>query len=189
MGSLTKFLVIFSLGIGRAPASSLSAEAARAAKPVRPPATMPAPTRNKSRRLLLLCIDLIPSIEALLGLASKLLLHLIAVVVLLGVNLPMIGQPFGFAELGDGACIALLVCCVNWLVSSIQSSPTLATMSGFATLGLIAMVIAMLEEWTRTSNESGWLHVLIWLSVAIGCVIPIVCFCVGTWYYLHDSKP
>jgi ABC-type transport system involved in multi-copper enzyme maturation permease subunit len=116
-------------------------------------------------------------------LISKLLLHLIVLVALLAVNLPMLGQPFGLDELGVGIGIALLLYGVNWLVSSIQSSPALATVSGFLTLMLFALVAAMYEDLTRTPGSSDWLQMMITLPVAI------VCFSVGIWYYLRGSKP
>ena len=122
-------------------------------------------------------------------LASKLLLHGIAVVVLVAINLPMIKQPLGFVELGVGIGIAVLLYSVNWLVSSLQSSPALATVSGFVVLMVIVMFVAASEDLSRTQGAFDWLEMMIWPALILVCVLSIVCFSVGTWHYLRDVKP
>jgi ABC-type transport system involved in multi-copper enzyme maturation permease subunit len=127
-------------------------------------------------------------------LASKLLLHLIALIVLSAVNLLTFKRLAELGELGNES--ALLVGCyfglslaiygVGWLVSSLQSSPALATMTGLATPGLIAMCIWGLGEMTEDPFSDRIFVVwcaTIWLAVAIAC------FSVGTWYYLRRSEP
>jgi len=121
-------------------------------------------------------------------LAGKLLLHGIAVVVLVAINLPMIKQPLGFVELGVGIGIALVLYSVNWLVSSLQSSPALATVSGFAVLMVIAMFVAASEDLSSTQRAFDWLEMMIWPALVLVCVLSIVCFSVGTRHYLRDAK-
>jgi ABC-type transport system involved in multi-copper enzyme maturation permease subunit len=130
-------------------------------------------------------IDYLP-LERSRRLASKLLLHVIVLGVLVGVNALMVGQLLTIDEFAGGVAFALVVYCVNWFVSSIQSSPALATMSGFAALGLTGLGAAFLEERKMIANQPAW---LIWFSAAIGCVLPIACFSFGTWNYLRRSEP
>ena len=134
-------------------------------------------------------IDCLP-LERSRRVASKLLLHLIVAGVLMIANLLLLRHLIGIAEFAAGVGLALVIYCVNWLVSSIQSSPALATMSGFATLGLFGLIGALLEEWTMIPNRSIWLHNMSWFFFAVFvCLVPIVCFSVGTRYYLRDAKP
>jgi ABC-type transport system involved in multi-copper enzyme maturation permease subunit len=121
-------------------------------------------------------------------LAGKLLLHGIAVVVLVAINLPMIKQPLGFVGLGVGIGIALVLYSVNWLVSSLQSSPALATVSGFVVLMVIVMFMAASEDLSSTQRGFDWLEMMIWPALVLVCVLSIVCFSVGTRYYLRDAK-
>ena len=121
-------------------------------------------------------------------LAGKLLLHGIAVVVLVAINLPMIMQPWGFVELGVGICIVFVLYSVNWLVSSLQSSPALATVSGFVVLMVIVIFVAAFTDFSRTQGAFGWLEMMIWPALILVCVLSIVCFGVGTRHYLRDAK-
>lgn len=121
-------------------------------------------------------------------LAGKLLLHGIAVVVLVAINLPMIKQPLGFVELGVGIGIALVLYSVNWLVSSLQSSPALATISGFAVLMVTTMVAIAFVDLAKNSGAFDWLEMMILPALIFVCVLSIVCFSVGTRYYLRDAK-
>ena len=129
-------------------------------------------------------IDYLP-LERSRRLLSKLMLHVMTLLVLIVVNLPLLGRLFGFTEFAGGVGLALLVYCVNWFVSSIQSSPTLATISGLVALGLVGLIGAFLVEWTMIPNPPDWLPAVIRCSVAAGCLLPIVCFSVGVWHYLH----
>ena len=134
-------------------------------------------------------IDYLP-LERSRMLASKLLLHLIVVGGLIIANLLMLRHLVGFPEVTAGVCLALAVYCVNWFVSSIQSSPALATMSGFAVLGTLGISVAFLEEWTMPADQAGWLYITSWFSFAVVvCLIPIACFCAGTWHYLRGTRP
>ena len=93
-----------------------------------------------------------------------------------------LSEPGAFA---GGVGLALLVYCVSWFVSSIQSSPALATVSGLAALCVMGLIGAFLAEWTIITSQPDWLPILIWLSVSLGSLLPLVCFCIGTWYYLR----
>ena len=132
-------------------------------------------------------IDYLP-LERSRRLLSKLLLHLMTAFVLIVVNLPLLGRLFGVTEFAGAVALALLVYCVNWFVSSLQSSPALATISGLAALGVMGLIGAFLAEWTTITNLPDWLPVLIWCSVATGCLLPIACFGIGTWYYLRGPS-
>jgi ABC-type transport system involved in multi-copper enzyme maturation permease subunit len=112
-------------------------------------------------------------------LASKLLLHAIVACVLIAVNLRMFGHLLGdllpVATFAGGVCIALMIYCVNWLVSSLQSSPAMATISGFAMVVLLVL----------GGIKLGWSPTMIWLSIVTAS---IACFGVGTWIYLRGTN-
>lgn len=130
-------------------------------------------------------IDYLP-LERSRRLASKLLLHSIVLGVLVGVNALIVRQLFTIEEFVGGVAFALAVYGVNWLFSSIQSSPVLATISGFAALGLTGLAAGLLEESKMIANLPAWMN---WTFAAIGCLLPIACFSLGTWNYLRRTTP
>ncbi len=116
-------------------------------------------------------------------LASKLLLCFGTIIVLCMSDLLVLAQTatnrqVGFCELVSISSIAVLVFGVSWLVSSLQSSPALATVSGL--MASIAFVGGVAAE-SLTSVERGTL-------LAVVFVIGIGCFSIGTWHYLRGAK-
>jgi ABC-type transport system involved in multi-copper enzyme maturation permease subunit len=116
-------------------------------------------------------------------LASKLLLCFSTITVLCMSDLLVLAQTatnrqVGFRELVSISSIAVLVFGVSWLVSSFQSSPALATVSGL--MAAIAFVGGVAAE-SLTSVERGAL-------LAVVFAIGIGCFSIGTWHYLRGPK-
>jgi ABC-type transport system involved in multi-copper enzyme maturation permease subunit len=85
---------------------------------------------------------------------------------------------------------------VGWLFSSLQKSPVLASVAGFVagilTLGCAWGVghVTMPEpsKYVPQSFESMAVNAFVW-NTMIGLPIAIVCFCIGTWYFLRNSEP
>jgi hypothetical protein len=78
---------------------------------------------------------------------------------------------------------------VAWSVSSLQSSPTLAVCGGLATPLVIFMGIQG-ADWIRDTAYSPEFYRFVGIAYAITCtVIAIVCFSIGTWYYLRRVEP
>lgn len=128
-------------------------------------------------------------------LASKVLLHVFAIAVLLAVNVGMLRQDVVSGEpdtesaiwVGIGLFVfGLLVYSVSWLVSSLQSSPALATMIGLATPGLIGVCLLSVDERT---DMPGFASTFAFRFAMIGLPIAIVCFSIGTWWYLRRIEP
>lgn len=128
-------------------------------------------------------------------LASKLFLHLIAIVVLLAVNLRMLRQAIVEGDpdsesafwVGIGLLVlGLLVYSVSWLASSLQSSPALATMIGLATPGLIVLCLLSIDERTEMP---GFANMFAFRFAMIGFPVAVACFSFGTLYYLRRSEP
>jgi ABC-type transport system involved in multi-copper enzyme maturation permease subunit len=77
---------------------------------------------------------------------------------------------------------------VGWLISSFQSSPTFAVCGGLITPLLVVMglsAVAWLIDVPR-SNYSSFLEIG---YVIICLLLAIMCFSIGTWYYLNRDEP
>lgn len=77
---------------------------------------------------------------------------------------------------------------VGWLISSFQSSPTFAVCGGLITPLLVVMglsAVAWLIDVPR-SNYSSFLEIG---YVVICLPLTLVCFSIGTWYYLNRDEP
>ena len=129
-------------------------------------------------------IDYLP-LERWRRVVSKLLLHLVAFVVLIGANLVALGQILELDNIANVLGVALMLYGVNWFASSIQSSPVVATMSGvvlllfFGTLGIYS---------TETTEPPRWLFAVVSHLRAIGGILSLACFSMGTGYYLLSLR-
>ncbi|MBN2295602.1 MAG: hypothetical protein JXM70_24440 [Pirellulales bacterium] len=75
---------------------------------------------------------------------------------------------------------------VSWLISSLQSSPTFAVAGGLLTplsivMGSTAVVWALDFNPTEQFVQNGY--------TAICLILALVCFSIGTWYYLKRVEP
>lgn len=85
---------------------------------------------------------------------------------------------------------------VGWLISSLQSSPVFASVAGFAAgifvigcaWGVVGMSMEEPSEYVPHPVESLIADALVW-NAMIGLPVAIVCFCIGTCYYLRSSEP
>jgi ABC-type transport system involved in multi-copper enzyme maturation permease subunit len=118
--------------------------------------------------------------------ASKLILTLATMLVFWSVNLVVLLLPpnllleadavfLGPADIifGYVAITGLTFFSVGWLISSLQSSPTFAICGGLMTPLVIFLCLCGA-----------------WAAYGITCtVIAVVCFSIGTWYYLGRVEP
>jgi ABC-type transport system involved in multi-copper enzyme maturation permease subunit len=85
---------------------------------------------------------------------------------------------------------------VGWLFSSLQSSPILANVAGFAAgifatgcaWGVVWMSMEEPSKYVPNPLESMVVNAFAW-NTMIGFPLAIVCFCIGTWNYLRSSEP
>jgi ABC-type transport system involved in multi-copper enzyme maturation permease subunit len=135
-------------------------------------------------------------------LASKLILIVTTMAVLWAVNLAvMLILPAVFPEEGHPfqnppnvfwvylAVTALTFFGVGWLISSLQSSPTFA-ICGALISPLVVYMCLYWAAWARgiplASSYDPWTGIG---YVVICSVVAVVCFAIGTWYYLRRVEP
>lgn len=120
-------------------------------------------------------------------LAGKLILSLIAFVVIYVINLAALldedARREGILVLAAIGSAGLLVFSVSWLVSSIQSSPALATVSGIITPIVVVAVRAMNMPDEPFRGVFGVVSLAVAITAAIGCL------CIGSWHFLRGSDP
>ena len=118
-------------------------------------------------------------------LAGKLILSLIAVVVIYVINLAALlhedVRREGILALVAIGSAGLVVFSVSWLVSSIQSSPALATVSGIMT-PIVVVVSAMNMPDEPLRRLFGTVSLAVAMTVAIGCL------CIGSWHFFRGSS-
>lgn len=138
-------------------------------------------------------------------LASKLILALAVVVVIWFVNgvticaliqVPLV-QLFDHDKLvpfaAGFAVTGLTFFCIAWLLSSFGASPVLSVCGGLLTPILVSSSISIVDwlyfdsSLLRESRMSGF-HFFLWYC-SICVVFDVVCFSVGTWYYLRRVEP
>ena len=77
---------------------------------------------------------------------------------------------------------------VSWLISSFQSSPTFAVAGGLITPILVGMgLVAM--AWAMDMDEPSLKRFMRNGFATIFPILGIVCFSIGTWYYLKRVEP
>ena len=134
-----------------------------------------------------------------LRLVNKLSLALVTAVLLWGVNLSIMlisatmmpqlwpAPDDGFLRaMGYIAITGLTFFGVGWLISSLQSSPTFAVCGGLITP---AIVIAGLTAPAWFGDEPDFSPFLGIGYTIICSVLAVVCFTIGTWYYLRRVEP
>lgn len=132
-------------------------------------------------------------------LVSKLILATAAVAVLWGVNLPpalillgMIPESHTgqhevvLGVLVYGSITGLTFYGVAWLVSSLQSSPTFAVCAGLVTPAFIFLGLLMAGSQVNVPLSNQFMAIG---YAAICPIVALVCFSVGTWYYLRRVEP
>lgn len=130
-------------------------------------------------------------------LASKLLLAALTVTMILGLNLSLTQvvapalteKPLNVWEIPTHWWHLLggvLIFGVAWLGSSFLESPTYAIVAGivapFAVLGALSVANLFLGWRPHQDDFMPW-------YIASCCVVGIVCFAAGTWYYLRRIEP
>ena len=84
------------------------------------------------------------------------------------------------------AVTGLVMFSVAWLVSSLQSSPTFAVCSGVIVPWLLCIALQG-AVWIYDPLQFGR---LVTIGVAVASpVLAVVCFSIGTWYYLRRVEP
>ena len=135
-------------------------------------------------------------------LTSKLLLSLIAFAVILGFNTLMTVILFGPVDVTDRQfwtivmlfSMGVLSYGSSWLASSLQSSPVIAITTGFVTTGLVSFCAFFIHVRTLTESlepvdiDEYLIKPMVMWYATISLPVAIVCFGVGTWYYLRGSK-
>lgn len=123
---------------------------------------------------------------------SKLVLAVLVCFVMLMVNylLFLWSESIRYADSSDSgenlllvSLTAMLIFGVAWLLSSVQSSPTLAASAGILTpfvLGLAVMLTADMVSGTAR-HGSDW---PIWYCVVSG-LVGLACLLIGSWHYLR----
>ena len=78
---------------------------------------------------------------------------------------------------------------VSWLISSFQSSPTFAVGGGLITPLLILMGLQT-TAWSIGVTDLSSIAPFMGTGYAITCpALAVVCFSIGTWYYLNRVEP
>ena len=89
--------------------------------------------------------------------------------------------------LGYSAITGLTFFGAGWLVSSLQSSPALAVCAGLISPAVIAMSLHGVA-WATTDPPA--FDRFMQIGYAIICpIVAVVCFSIGTWYYLRRVEP
>ena len=136
-------------------------------------------------------------------LTAKLSVTLAATVVLWGVNLSILLIAFGtnldadprFYDLlrttmGYSAITGLVFFGVAWLISSLQSSPTFAVCGALITPPVIVMVLQGAAWGIGLPPFREGFERFLEIGYAAVCpIVAVVCFSIGTWYYLHRVEP
>jgi ABC-type transport system involved in multi-copper enzyme maturation permease subunit len=130
-----------------------------------------------------------------LAAAATAVLWAVNLLVLLGVLLvPLLAmrevdadlQRIILTVLGCSAITGLTFFGVGWLVSSLQSSPAFAVCAGLITPAVIAMGLRTVAWVTNASSLDRFTGT----GYAIVCpIVAVVCFSIGTWYYLRRVEP
>ncbi len=77
---------------------------------------------------------------------------------------------------------------VSWFISSFQSSPTFAVLGGLITPLLVLMVLHA-AAWAIDMDDRS-VYQFVESGFLIICpILAVVCFSIGTWYYLHRVEP
>jgi hypothetical protein len=85
------------------------------------------------------------------------------------------------------ALTALAFFCIGWLVSAIQSSPTFAVAAALIAPCLLIGVLQFFAWWLNWEpiSQHG-----VAVGYAIGsALMALVCFPLGTWYFLRRVEP
>lgn len=127
-------------------------------------------------------------------LTAKLSVILTATVVLWGVDLLVffgLAPELGLSDyssiqniLGHSAVAGLAFFGVAWLISSLQSSPSFAVAGGLIT-PLVLIAIRHIGE-PPTPSQEQFQRIAYF---AICSIVAVVCFSIGTWYYLRRVEP
>ena len=138
-------------------------------------------------------------VSRLRRLAAKLVLTLSTAVSIWGANLLVLvilvstasewaqGRPDNsLIMLGFVAVTSLLSFSVAWLVSSLQSSPTFAVCSGLIAPWLLVIGL----QGAASIYDPLYFGPIVAVGYAVACpALAVVCFSIGTWYYLRRVEP
>jgi ABC-type transport system involved in multi-copper enzyme maturation permease subunit len=81
--------------------------------------------------------------------------------------------------------------CVAWMFSAMLESTTFSVGAGLATPLLVGIVVTWSEDWLRHRGHGEWVAVQFMYQTYVGVclLLCIVCFAVGTRYYLRRVEP
>jgi ABC-type transport system involved in multi-copper enzyme maturation permease subunit len=138
-------------------------------------------------------------VSRLSRLICKLGLAAVTALVIWGVSLPVLAVlrsilPRNYVDeemlfLAFVAITGLVFFCVSWFISSLQSSPTFAICGGLVT-PLVIVMIWQAVAWLSEMRQGPEFDQIIGIGYTVTCLlVAVICFSVGTWYYLRRIEP